>query len=616
MQQGAPARRLRAAGTAGVSGPRAAAGLAVLAVLTAGLLALAAGCASGPRRPAVETAPAEPPPIRYGLDRPLPSLDPRELTATVPESVSVQADRWTHFALGYQAEMSGNCKLALQHYARAAESEANDPELLARQAACQHELLHHKEAARIARRVLDLDPDHTEALWTLGTSLVALGQLGEALGPLTDLHELHPSRRNHRLLANIYERMQRYEEALEHVDALVRMTPGSPHLLERRGGLLLRLGRPEEALEDYWTILEISPEFPGNIENIVAILQRLGREDELLRLYRTLAERLPRLQRPRWKLIEILLSRGEWDQAEEQLRTLRRLHPEEGLPALQLGLIAYRRGDAETALDLVDEALELGVDPTLAWRWKMRIHFAEDDCRRALSAADSLVDVDSSDVEGWRIRALCLAEMGRHDEALRSAEYWGAIDEEAVEPLLLGAAICREQGSLERGLTLLQTAREREPQETSIALELAAMLDLMDRSADAQRIVEEILEREPDSPAALNFLGYMWVEQGIRLAEAEKLIARALTHEPENPAFLDSLGWLWYKRGDLDRAEKYLRQAVEKGGRHPEIFAHLAEVQVQQGRPEEATKTLEAGLQWSPENRELREFLLSLEGER
>ena len=99
----------------------------------------------------------------------------------------------------------------------------------------------------------------------------------------------------------------------------------------------------------------------------------------------------------------------------------------------------------------------------------------------------------------------------------------------------------------------------------------------------------------------------------MRIGEAQRLIVRAVELEPENPAFLDSLGWLWYKKGDLEKAEHWLQAAVEKGGRHPEIFGHLARVQIERGRIAEAEGTLRLGLTWDPDDVELGRLLETLE---
>ncbi len=613
-----PAWRFKSRGGRSAPGAPGARGWAAAGALTAVLIgALGAGCTSVPRSgSAGEALSHQPAAPRYGIDLPLSAAPRPGESVQVPDSVTARADRWTSYSLGLQEELGGRFGEALDHYRRAGSGVSGNPDLLVRQAVCLRELRRPEEALAVARRALARDSTHTEALWITATSQVALGRFEGALQTLSRLVELGPEARAHRLMAGVYERLGRPADALEQVNHLVRLNPTMPQLLEQRAELLMKLGRVDEALADYWTILETSPQYPGITESLTSALERLGRTEELIRLYRTLRERHPRQLRAQWRLIELLLAGNRWDEAEAELEQLRSLRPADGLPVLQLGLVAYRRGDAGRALDLLNQARLLGTDPALVWRWEMRIQFAEGNCPAALVPAESLTTRSPAEPEGWRIRSLCLAEAGQVDEALRAIDAWGKTEPDSAEPYMLGAAICREHGRVDQTLQLLKLAARRDPDNNGIKLEYAAYLESIDRAPEAEELIQGILRDEPESAEALNFLGYMWVERGLRLDEAETLIGRALEIDPENPAYLDSMGWLWYKRGDLGKAQQWLEQAVQRGGRHPEIFTHLAQVRVEQGNVPEARQALEAGLRWSPGDTGLLEFLQSLEGER
>jgi tetratricopeptide (TPR) repeat protein len=67
---------------------------------------------------------------------------------------------------------------------------------------------------------------------------------------------------------------------------------------------------------------------------------------------------------------------------------------------------------------------------------------------------------------------------------------------------------------------------------------------------------------------------------------------------------LDSLGWAYYRKGNLDKAIKYLQQAY-KTSQDPEIAAHLGEALWQKGRYEEAKKIWNDALSANPKNETL-----------
>jgi len=97
------------------------------------------------------------------------------------------------------------------------------------------------------------------------------------------------------------------------------------------------------------------------------------------------------------------------------------------------------------------------------------------------------------------------------------------------------------------------------------------------------------LEVDGDHAASLNYLAYMWAEQGENLVVAEDYVRRALEQEPQNPAYLDSLGWVLYQQGRYEEALSSLEEAVGHSLQpDPTIVEHLGDVLVKLGRPEEA----------------------------
>ena len=65
--------------------------------------------------------------------------------------------------------------------------------------------------------------------------------------------------------------------------------------------------------------------------------------------------------------------------------------------------------------------------------------------------------------------------------------------------------------------------------------------------AQAEQYFEKSLKLAPDFAEAMNYLGYMWAEHGMKLGQARELIEKAVKAEPKNAAFLDSLAWVLFK---------------------------------------------------------------------
>ena len=130
-------------------------------------------------------------------------------------------------------------------------------------------------------------------------------------------------------------------------------------------------------------------------------------------------------------------------------------------------------------------------------------------------------------------------------------------------------------------------------------------LDSLDLSIAAY---ENALKIDPENALAMNNYAYLLAEAGIRLEEAYDISAKSLEKEPKNPSFLDTMGWILYRMSEYERAEQYIRQALELNNNW-EILFHLGEILMKMDRVEEAMQAYRDGLKIDPDNRELKRKL-------
>jgi tetratricopeptide (TPR) repeat protein len=194
----------------------------------------------------------------------------------------------------------------------------------------------------------------------------------------------------------------------------------------------------------------------------------------------------------------------------------------------------------------------------------------------------------------------------------------------------------------------LKKAHKIRPEDIKISEHLAQFYFYKERQKEAIKIYESILESNPDyveglfwlgflyeeignrdkaielwkralkiNPnhvPTLNSLGYIYAEEGINLDEAEVMVKKALEKEPNNGAYLDSLGWVYFKRGDYQKAEKYLKIAITLT-KDPIIYDHLGELYDKLGNIEEAIKYYKEGVEYFPNDEQLQEKIKNYGGE-
>lgn len=90
----------------------------------------------------------------------------------------------------------------------------------------------------------------------------------------------------------------------------------------------------------------------------------------------------------------------------------------------------------------------------------------------------------------------------------------------------------------------------------------------------------------------LNYLGYSWVDRGVRLNEGLAMIQRAVALRPNSGAIVDSLGWAYYRLHDYQHALDCMERAVELMPAEATLNDHLGDVYWRLGR------RIEARYQW------------------
>jgi len=105
---------------------------------------------------------------------------------------------------------------------------------------------------------------------------------------------------------------------------------------------------------------------------------------------------------------------------------------------------------------------------------------------------------------------------------------------------------------------------------------LAALYERVKEYKKAEKIVKAMLERNPENPHALNFMGYSILERGSDFDAAYKYIRKAVTLKPNDGYIRDSLGWYYYKKGDFKNAYKETLKAWKLVKDDVVITKHLA----------------------------------------
>ena len=178
---------------------------------------------------------------------------------------------------------------------------------------------------------------------------------------------------------------------------------------------------------------------------------------------------------------------------------------------------------------------------------------------------------------------------------------------------MLAAGVYQGLQLFARSVPLLEKVVSRQPDSLQGLFWLGAALERTGEWAGAEVRFRQVLELEPDFAPALNYLGYMWADNGENLREALELVLRAVSLEPENGAYVDSLGWTYYRLGRYEEARGHLERAAELVPDDAVIYEHLGDLSVAVGDPAGARELYEQAVRLDGENKDkVRQKLVQL----
>jgi tetratricopeptide (TPR) repeat protein len=434
-------------------------------------------------------------------------------------------------------------------------------------------------------------------------------------------------------------------------DALKSYRNGASGVAARvaQGRAWLEARDPDRALALVKEAQAIDPTAPGPVLLAMELIRERPAAEALVLAYLQTPKAEPAL---RMVFVRLLTSTQRYGDAIAQLEVLTRQQPEVAPPFLSLGALHLELKQApagEAALiryvELVEKQMakpadgasaSTAVQPTVAQAaadtetdddseeparpeqgllqaWLMLAQSAEQ--RGDFATAERwLAKVDDPqralDVQTRRASILVRqGQLAQARELIRQVPEKRA--EDARAKLVAEAALLRDAKRWREAFDVLAGATLRFADDPDLLYEQAMMAEKIDRLAEMEKLLRQVIALKPDNAHAHNALGYSLADRQQRLPEARQLIQRALQLAPGDPFITDSLGWVEFRMGNRDEALRLLKNAYVARP-DPEIAAHFGEVLWAAGQRDEARRVWREGRVREPANEVLRETLSRL----
>jgi tetratricopeptide (TPR) repeat protein len=508
-----------------------------------------------------------------------------------------------------------------------------------------------QEAEDYASLALEIDPENQTALQFKALFLMNRGAYGEALPYLERLRERKPYDLQILLsLSETYANLEQEDNLIDVYQDILLIRPDFVDVRLNIGYLYTKKGLLYKAMDEYEKVLEIDPENEKAIFYLTYIYLSEGNSEKALSYFQKLDTR------------ELLNDDMLEDYAanlfienQNPQPVLNRIMDMEHTGSVTRAIVLYLKGDIDDAKKLFEEGLKedqnsiaayvgliriaedkKNVDMEKKWRFVLAgVYYDLNSYEKSLEEARKVKNIDPSFLENRYLMGDIFRGLGKTENAIQEYEYFKEHSSEKGD-VYIKLGICYDDlGDHLEAVSSFQKAAELSPGNADLYYYLGIefrVLEKYDKAISsfhkaidlggdnayfyfnlgvsyeragkiesAIRYLDRSVQLDDTNIVALNYLGYLLADEGIRLDEAKSLIEKALKVDPENGAYLDSIGWVYFKLYDYAKAKEYLEKAIQRMDVSVEenyvVYDHLGDTYRKLGLLVEAINAWEKALE-------------------
>lgn len=136
-------------------------------------------------------------------------------------------------------------------------------------------------------------------------------------------------------------------------------------------------------------------------------------------------------------------------------------------------------------------------------------------------------------------------------------------DESIVELKMIQASFFEDTFQYKKAIELMSEVKSNKNFTESHSYYLASVFEKDGQYLEARKLVQAIVDKDPNNAHALNFLGYSYLEKNERLEIAFDYISKAVKLRPDDGYIRDSLAWYYFQTGKFKEALAEAKKAFE-----------------------------------------------------
>jgi tetratricopeptide (TPR) repeat protein len=495
-----------------------------------------------------------------------------------PEPKILSQEMYSNYFLASLNLSRGNYKKAKGYLEKVYHSDPESIYLNKKMAILFEKLGDFKGAVKFAHKCVELDPEDLSSHMLLAELAAISGEKDTESKEYEAILAIDPTQQRVRfLLATALIKNNQLDQAMKQLDALIAENPDLSFAYYYRGRIYLEWGNYQEAEKGYLKTLELDDTFEPALFDLASLYQSQKKLDESVKLYKKLVSLYPNNRTAQERLMGLYSALGQKENVKELIGNIQS-QSKPGDPGRQtLGIYYLQNGKFADAIAEFDLVVTAWPDD---YKSRYFLALAYEEAGQPDKALEhfKLIKQDSEYFSNAQIHMVyILNDMGKNDEGIELLQQAIKTKKDDSALYLILSSIYEEKNDFKKSVIIIQEGLKHNTKDTELLFRLGIALDKSGDRDGSLNAMKKVLEIDPNHADSLNYIGYSYAEEGVKLDEAMDMIQRALKIKPDSGFIIDSLGWVYYRKGLYDDALNSLQRAFSLNSNDPTIAEHLGD---------------------------------------
>jgi len=418
-------------------------------------------------------------------------------------------------------------------------------------------------------------------------------------------------------LAFIFEQAKDFKSAIEYYRLAIAADEDTLNLRKGLAQALLDDNREEEAEKEYLQIIAADPDDGVAYMRLGQIVRRRGDSEKALEYFNKANAILLGNYEIAYHIASLYEETGKYEKAEDGFKQILKLTEKTGgdysaPEKANRTVFLYHAGITAQQLEKYAQAIDYfsqikAINPEGDVRADMNIvdtYRMARQLEKALDICDAAIKAKPGEKDFKIQKAELLSEAGKGEEAIHALQKLLTQSEDDARIYSSMVSVYQKDKKFKEAEQLLLSVEKYFKNKEQYYFILGAIYERLKAWDNAEKSFRKVLELNSKNVASLNYLGYMWADQNVRLEESLDFLKKAVSLDTNNGAYLDSLGWVYFRLNQLDQAEIYLKKAQERVRKDPTVHEHLGDLYERKGQLEKAIAAYEQSISHNQDDEE------------